>query len=95
VTAYGFRYALAMRLLIDEYGMRAIQELLRDSDLRTTMIYRHVLERGGRGMQRPTDRLEVGRQSFEVWRWGGIGRWCRYVVVLKIYLATERGIGIL
>lgn len=39
------------------YYIRTVHELLGHQDVRTTMIYTHVLNRGGRGVQSPADRL--------------------------------------
>ena len=39
------------------FGIRTFQELLGHSDVRTTMIYTHVLNRGGRGVRSPADQL--------------------------------------
>jgi len=39
------------------YDIRAVQELLAYKDVRTTMIYTHVLNRGGRGVRSPADGL--------------------------------------
>ncbi len=39
------------------YGVRTVQELLRRKDVKTTMIYTHVLSRGGKGVKSPLDNL--------------------------------------
>jgi site-specific recombinase XerD len=44
-------------MLESGYDIRTIQELLGHSDVRTTMIYTHVLNRGGRGVRSPIDSL--------------------------------------
>lgn len=52
-------------LLGGGYDIRAVQELLGHRDVATTMIYTHVLNRGGRGVESPADRLAdsvLGRQ---------------------------------
>lgn len=61
VSPHTFRHCYATHLLIAGYDIRTVAELMGHKDVKTTMIYLHILQPGGKGVESPLDNLELSQ----------------------------------
>ena len=61
VSPHTFRHCYATHLLLAGYDIRTVAELMGHKDVKTTMIYLHILQPGGKGVESPLDNLELSQ----------------------------------
>lgn len=61
VSPNTFRHCFATHLLLAGYDIRTVAELMGHNDIKTTMIYLHILQPGGAGVESPLDKLDVAQ----------------------------------
>ncbi len=59
VSPHTFRHCYATHLIHAGYDIRTVAELMGHKDVKTTMIYLHILQPGGKGVESPLDKLEL------------------------------------